>query len=41
MQARCTVDEALAKLEQYARMTDQALDEVAERVVHGRTRFDG
>jgi hypothetical protein len=40
VQAACTVDEALAKLEYYARATEQALEEVAERVVHGRTRFD-
>jgi hypothetical protein len=41
VQAGCTADEALAKLEQYAHMTNQALETIAERVVHGRLRFDG
>ena len=40
VQAGCTVDEALVKMDQRARMISQTLEEVAEQVVHGRTRFD-
>ncbi|MGO9874311.1 MAG: ANTAR domain-containing protein [Acidimicrobiia bacterium] len=39
VQAGCTVDEALTKLQERARSTGQTIDEVAVAVVERRTRF--
>jgi len=40
IQAGCTVEEALTKLQARARSTGQTVDEVAVAVVERRTRFD-
>ncbi len=39
VQAGCTVDEALTRLQERARSTGQTVDEVAAAVVERRTRF--